>query len=75
MLIIELEKAKFCQKQIKLWCFFATRVKAIYLALINEYATISGIFEHQWTWPLLNLKIKSNIDFWFFLLSAQSEFK
>lgn len=55
--------------------FLATNVRAIYLALVDNSAIVSCFFEHQLTGPLFSIKIKSFVDFWLSLSSAQFKFK
>lgn len=50
--------------------FFAASVRAIYLASVDDNATIGCLFEQQLTGPLFNIKIKPDVDFWLSLLLA-----
>lgn len=50
--------------------FFAAKVRAIYLVLVDNKTIMAYFLEYQLIGPLLNMKIKPKIDFWFFLLSA-----
>lgn len=50
--------------------FFVANVKAIYLALMEDWATVNCFLEHQLMKPLLSIKIKLNIDFRLSLFST-----
>ena len=52
---------------------FATRVRAIYLASVDNRATVDCFFKHQVTGPSLSMKIKPEVNFRLSLSPAQSE--
>ena len=52
---------------------FVANTRAMYLAMVDKKATVGCLFEYQLTGPLLNIKIKSEIDFQLFLSPAQSK--
>lgn len=54
---------------------FVASVRAIYLVLIDNSIIVVCFLEHQLTVPLLSMKMKPEVDFWLFLLPAQSEFE
>lgn len=49
---------------------FVANIKAIYLAMMEDWATVNCFLEHQLMRPLLNIKIKFNIDFRLSLFST-----
>lgn len=58
------------QRQI---AFFAASIRAMYLAFVNNSATVSFLFEHQLTRPLFTMKIKLDVDVRLSLSPAPSE--
>lgn len=52
---------------------FAAKVKAIYLALVNDNTIVAYFFEYQLIVPLLSMKIKLEVDLQLFFLLAQSK--
>ena len=54
---------------------FAAKVRAIYLALVDNNAAIAYFFEYQLTNPSLSMNMKSEVDFRLYLSSAQSKFE
>lgn len=62
MLIVRLENSSLVKKKQSQVALFAASIKAIYLASIDNKATISCFFKYQLTGSSLNIKIKPNID-------------
>lgn len=50
---------------------FAANVKAMYLASVDDRATVACFLEHQLTGPLFNMKMKPEIDLRLSLSPAQ----
>ena len=54
---------------------FATKVKAIYSALVNDNAIMACFFKQQLTGPPLSMKMMPEVDLQLFSSHAQSESK
>ena len=52
---------------------FATSFKAIYLALVEDKATLGYLLGYKFTRPPFSIKINPHIDFQFFKSPAQWE--
>lgn len=63
MLLARFKTLSFASKKQSYILFFAARIKAIYLAYVDDRAIIDCFFEHQFTGPLFNIKIKFEVDF------------